>query len=86
MGNDLEPVLQTAVMLAVDMFIGAVANTKDLSGGTVRFTTFIDFQLYAKVTGAVAIEDGLGLELVIVNVVTAAGFKAGVAVGRVGVI
>ena len=68
MGNDLEPVLQTAVMLAVDMFIGAVANTKDLSSGTFRFATFIDLQLYTEVTGACAIEDRLGFVVIVVNV------------------
>ena len=65
MGDQLEAVLQTSIVLAIQGDGVAVRNTQHISGVVIILASTIYFKLHAEVTGAFAIEHRCGLEVVV---------------------
>ena len=65
--DDLQPIIQGAVMLDVDVLGGAVCKLQQLPGGGAVLSGAVDLQLYTQETGTCAIEDGVRLEIVVVD-------------------
>lgn len=63
-GDDLEAIIQGAVVLAVDALCTVVGQGHQGLGGANTLAAFVDFQLHAEVAGTGAIEDGLGLVVI----------------------
>lgn len=67
MRDDLQAVIQGAVVLDVDVLGGAICKLQQLPGVGAVLSGAVDLQLHAKVTGTCAIEDGIRLEIVVVD-------------------
>lgn len=65
--DDLQAVIQGAVVLDVDVLGGAICKLQQLPGVGAVLSGAVDLQLHAKVTGTCAIEDGIRLEIVVVD-------------------
>ena len=83
MCDDLEAIVQRAIVLAVGQHFGLVGNVHQGFRAAVAFTAVVDLQLHTKVTWAVAVEDGVGLEVVVVD---GAVLDGRAAIGTVGIV
>lgn len=72
-------------MLAVGQRLRLVGDVHQRLRAAVTFTAVIDFQLHAEIAWAVAVEDGVGLEVVVVDGAVLDGRAAIGTVGIVGV-
>ena len=73
MGDDLKPLFQRAVVLAVDPLFAVIGDFQELSGIGAIFPGPIDLQLHTKEPGAVSIEDRLRLVTVVLDGLVAGG-------------
>jgi len=71
MSDDLTTVIQTSIMFAVDVFVPAIDSIQDPAGIGVGLAGTVDLQFDTHVEGAVAVEDGLGTAVIVVDGVAA---------------
>lgn len=64
--------VETAVVLAVNVFCVAVSDAKDIFSIFIVFACTVDFELYSEISRAFAVEDWLGFKIVVLNAVAAA--------------
>ena len=83
MRHDLKAVVQTAIVLAVSKGVLPVSNVQQGRGVLVVLACAVDLQLYAEKAGPGAVEDGTGLEIVIMD---SAVFNVGAAVTAIGIV
>ena len=65
--DDLEALIQTAIMLAVVKIMLPVSNGKDLLCVASDFAALVDLQLYAEVSWPVSVENRFRAVIVVVN-------------------
>lgn len=66
-GDDLEPLIEAAVMLAVGHRLLSIGNVQDLGSVVTIFTGTVDLKLNAEEAIVVAVENGSGLVIVVVD-------------------
>ena len=66
-GHDFKPVIQRAVVLAVDQLPVPVGQIQNLLGILAALPRSINFQLHPKIAGAFAIKDGVRLVIIVLN-------------------
>ena len=81
--DDLKAVIQTAIVLAVGKGVLPVGNVQQGRGVLVVLAGTVDLQLDTEEAGPGAIEDGTGLEIVIMD---SAVFNVGAAVTAIGIV
>ena len=83
MRDDLKAVVQTAIVLAVGKGVLPVGDVQQRRGILTVLARTVDLQLYAEEAGPRAVEDGTGLEIVIMD---SAVFNVGAAVAAIGIV
>ncbi len=83
MADDLEAVVQTAVMLAVDALRIPIADGEDFLSIAADLARTVNFKLYAEIPGCIPIENGFGAVTVIVNGAVSEQVTAAFAIGGV---
>ena len=81
--DDLKAVVQTAIVLAIGKGVLLVGDVQQCQGILVVLTSAVDLQLDTEEAGPGAIEDGTGLEIVIMD---SAVFNVGAAVTAIGIV
>ena len=71
MGDDLITVIQTSIMFAVNILIFAIDGIQDPAGVGIGLAGTVDFRFDAHIKGAVAVEDGIGAVVIIVDGIAA---------------
>ena len=81
--DDLKAVVQTAIVLAIGKGVLSVDDVQQRQGVLVVLTGTVDLQLHAEKAGPGAVEDGTGLEIVVVDGTV---LDVGAAVAAIGVV
>ena len=81
--DDLKAVVQTAIVLAIGKGVLPVGDVQQCQGILVVLTSAVNLQLDTEEAGPGAIEDGTGLEIVIMD---SAVFNVGAAVAAIGIV
>lgn len=81
--DDLEAVVQTAVMLAVDALLVLIADGEDFLGIAADLACTVNFKLHTEVPGRIPVENGFGAVTVIVNGVVSEHLTAAFAIGHI---
>ena len=81
--DDLEAVVQTAVMLAVDALCVPIADSKNFLGIAADLARTVNFKLHAEIPGRIPIENGFGAITVIVNGTVSEHLTAAFAIGHI---
>ena len=81
--DELKAVVQTAIVLAIGKGVLPVGDVQQCQGILVVLTSAVDLQLDTEEAGPGAIEDGTGLEIVIMD---SAVFNVGAAVTAIGIV
>ena len=66
-GDDLEPLIKAAVVLAVGQRLFSIGDVQNLGSVVIIFTGTVDLEFNAEEAITVAVENGCGFEIVIVD-------------------
>lgn len=61
-GDELQPIVQGAIVLDVDVLGGSVCKRQQMPGVGAVLSRSVDLQLYSEKAGASSMEDGAGVK------------------------